>query len=194
MSQRKSSRDNVMATSHLAMADVYAQALLENARDEEQAGEINEELSAIVDLMDEIEGVEELLTRAILSTSDYRELIERIFRGRVSEPTEAMLAVLARRNRLPLLRAIAAEFPKMLGEKQGKIDVTVTTTTELDDEQREKLIDDLRKTFDAEPMLTTRVDRELLGGLVVQAGELIYDASVATALKHFSRNLMEKVS
>lgn len=194
MPRPKGDQEGVMATTQLTLAGVYAQALLDQTHDDDEARRIGSELKELVRLLDSVEGFEKLLTAALLSVRERCELVARIFHGRVAEAVEAFLAVLAKRSRLHLIRPAAAEFPKLLGQRQGKIRVTVTTATELDDKRREDLVEQLRRTFDTEPILTLRIDPTILGGAVVQTGDEVYDSSVAGELKRFSQRLTERIA
>jgi len=181
------------ATQH-SVAGLYAEALLAETADDDQAEAVAAELEGLVGLFEQIDGFEGLLTTALLSVPQRRALVRRVFHGRVGERVEALLAVLAKRNRLGLLRAVACEFRRVLEEQRGKVKVTVTTAVELTAEQRRGLADDLRRAFGAEPILTTGVDESLLGGATVQVGDRLYDASVATELKHLARDLAERIA
>jgi F-type H+-transporting ATPase subunit delta len=72
--------------------------------------------------------------------------------------------------------------------------VTVTTAVPLPDDQRERLRQELREKYKKEPVLTTKVDPALLGGLVVKVGDWLYDASVRTRLTNIRKQLIERGS
>ena len=187
-------REGVMAPTQLAAAAVYAEALLDQIKDDAHAQDIARELESLVGLLDANPGAEELLTAALLSVRERCELILRIFHGRVSELMEAFMAVLARRDRLKLFRPAARQFQKLLDRRQGKVEVTLTTAIELNADQRRGAVEALRKALGAEPVLTTRVDPDLLGGATVRTGDRVYDASVAAQLKRLSQNLSRRIT
>ena len=107
--------DTVMQPRLAALANTYAQALLDNVPDNERADELADELDEIVRLLDETEGFDALLTRAMLSHTQRDELVERVFSGRVSELAEAFVTILGRRNRLEVIRPAAMKFRQLLG-------------------------------------------------------------------------------
>ena len=184
----------VMAPTEQALADAYAEALMAQSESEGQLDDLSEEMGQLVGLLDRCDGAEQLLTAALLTLQERCELVRRVFHGRVSELLEAFLTVLARRNRLGLLRSAAGRFQKLLERRRGKVELTVTTPVALDARQQRQLVEELRRTFHAEPILTVRVDQELMGGATVQLGDFVYDASVAAQLRRFSERLNERIT
>ena len=193
MGDRATRRAGVMSADQQAMAAVYAQALLDHLCAGDAAKTALDELQSIVALLNEIEHVDALLAIP-LSVEARLGLVERIFRGRVSEAVYALLAVMAKRGRMMLLRAVVGEYGKLIETAQGKIEVTVTTAGELSDLQRDALVADLARTFAAEPILTMRTDPAIIGGAVVQVGDKAYDASLASDLVRFARELTHSVA
>ncbi len=193
MGARANRRAGVMSADQQAMAAVYAQALLDHLPAGDPADAAHAELAGIVALLDEIEQVDALLAIP-LSVKARLDLIERIFHGRVSEAVYALLAVMARRGRMTLLRALADEYDKLVEAGRGKIEVTVTTASDLTDAQRADLVADLARTFDAEPILTMRTDPDIIGGAVIQVGDKAYDATLASDLERFARDLTHSVA
>ena len=184
---------SVMSADVEALAGTYAQGLLDHLHDDTRAEAVADELDALAAVLAETKGAAELFSMPS-SARQRCELVDRIFSGRTSEPVCALLSVMARRGRLGLLRAAGGAFRKLLEARQGWIDVTVTTALELTDEQREGLCEELARTFSARVVLTTRIDPNILGGAVIQVGDLVYDASLASDLAKFDRQLTDRVA
>ena len=185
----------VMTQAQSALADVYAQALLDRTESNAEAEAVLGELESLVALLDEAEeSFEHLLTESLMDVRERCEMVTRIFRGRVGDLTEAFLATLARRNRMDLLRPAARRLRRLLGKRQGQIEVLVTTAEPLAEDQRQALTDSLRKTLHAEPILSERVDPDVLGGVIVRVGDRVYDASVAGQLRKVSQNLAKRLA
>lgn len=203
MGAERTRQPSVMSADARALAGTYAQALLDHlddiARAESPAarptaaGRAADELAGAAALLKEIRGAAELFTMP-QSVTARCDLVDRVFGGRVSEPVHALLGVMARRGRLGLLGAAARAFGALLDARQGKIDVTVTTALELTDDQRRRLGEDLQRTFDAECVLTARVDPGILGGVTVQVGDALYDASLASGLSRFGRQVADRLA
>ncbi|HUT61846.1 MAG TPA: ATP synthase F1 subunit delta [Phycisphaerae bacterium] len=181
-----------MDVAAIPLADVYARALLELLVDDGQAEGASDELAAMVGLLDAEPDIERLLTVAPISAADRTGLISRAFRGRCSTMLANLLGVLARRDRLGLLRAISARFRLLLDRRQGKVEVTVRTAVELDEAQRQEVSEALARMLGAPPVLRTRVDPELIGGIAVTVEGRVYDASIGSQLEHMRRALVAR--
>jgi F-type H+-transporting ATPase subunit delta len=92
------------------------------------------------------------------------------------------LGVLAENRRLSYLPEIAQLFAKLRADYERIVDVTVSSAVELSPELRERFTVALRKRFDREVRLHTRIDSQLVGGAVVQADDLVIDGSVRGGL------------
>jgi len=193
MAQTAKRPASVMDPTAVSLADVYAEALLGALPDDAQAERVAEELAQLVGLLDELDGAADLLAGALLSTDQRHRLIERVFTGRVCEPLEAVLDTLARRGRVGLLWAISHRYRRKLNARQGKVEVTVTTASALDDEQRQRVADAIAQAIEADPVLTTKVDPALLGGMCVRVGDRLFDASVATDLKRLRKAMADRI-
>ena len=100
------------------------------------------------------------------------------------------LNVLMHYRRLPLLPEIYAQFETLRRASEQRLKVHVTSAIELDSGQREKLAARLQQRFGAEVDMDTEVDAELLGGLVVRAGDRVIDASLRGRLEQLGRQLV----
>ena len=185
--------ESVMAPASVSAATVYVDALLGQLPSDIEAEEVAAELDALVELLDEIDGFESLLTAALISNDDRCELVRRIFHGRCSDVVEALLLVMADAGRLGLLRTLRRVFRSKLNARQGKMEVTVISAAALTDDQRQHVRKMLTESLGAECVLSCRVDADLLGGLVVQVGDHVYDASVRAELRGLQSKLRNEI-
>jgi F-type H+-transporting ATPase subunit delta len=92
------------------------------------------------------------------------------------------LAVLADNRRLALLPEIAGLFDAQLAEAEHIVKATITSAQALDEAEIGKIRDALRKRFGREVELATAVDAALIGGAVIDAGDVVIDGSLRTKL------------
>ncbi|RRN59098.1 F0F1 ATP synthase subunit delta [Pseudoxanthomonas sp. SGNA-20] len=88
------------------------------------------------------------------------------------------LAVLAEAGRLPLLAEIAGLFEQLRAEEQRVVRAKVTSATELSAEELEKIRAALRRRFGREVELQQAVDASLIGGAVIDTGDVVIDGSL----------------
>ncbi|MEX0914414.1 MAG: F0F1 ATP synthase subunit delta [Wenzhouxiangellaceae bacterium] len=103
---------------------------------------------------------------------------------------KSFLKVLMHYRRLSLLPEIAAQFETLRRASEHRLKVNVTSAVEMDAGQLEKLAARLREKFGTEIEMETGVDKELIGGLVVRAGDKVIDASVRGRLEQLGRQLV----
>lgn len=193
MSQPSRQVETVMDPTSVSAATIYADALLGQLPSDSEAEEVAGELDALIGLLDEIDGFEALMTAALISSADRLEMVRRIFHDRVSEIVEALLVVMADAGRLGLLRTLRRVFHSKLHVRQGKLEVTVISAVTLSDLQRQQVGQALAEALNAECVLTCRVDPDLLGGVVVQVGDHVYDASIRSELRSVQARLRRDI-
>ncbi len=193
MSQPTRQVETVMDPASVSAATVYVDALLGQLPSDSEAEEVARELDALVELLDKIDGFEALLTAALISSTERCDIVRRIFHDRVSEIVEALLVVMADAGRLGLLRTLRRVFHAKLHVRQGKLEVTVISAVTLSDLQRRHVQQALVESLNAECVMTCRVDPDLLGGVVVQVGDHVYDASIRAELRSVQARLRRDI-
>jgi F-type H+-transporting ATPase subunit delta len=177
------------------VAGVYAEALLGAAAKRQQAEEVYEEFQALVgDLFRREPQLEAFLASRAVGRDRKAEVLRQAFEGRCSEVFANFLYVLNDHDRLDALRAVAAAYRDLYEVRTGRLRVQVRSAVPLPDDQQDRLRQELREAFHKEPILETRVDPDLLGGLVVRVGDWLYDASVRTRLETIRNQLIERSS
>jgi F-type H+-transporting ATPase subunit delta len=90
--------------------------------------------------------------------------------------------VLAENQRLSVLPEIAATFEALKAEAEKTVNVVVDSAFELSATQQEKIIASMKKRMGREVKLTCNIKKELLGGVVIRAGDKVIDGSARTRL------------
>jgi F-type H+-transporting ATPase subunit delta len=177
------------------IARVYAEALLDEAMKRGEAAEILAELEA---LRRDVAGADPLLANFFLGGligRDQRDkTLRTAFEGRASELLLNFLYAVNDHDRLDLLGPIVTSYRKLLDERTGRIRVVVRSAFPLDDEQRRRIADGIRSRVGREPELDESVDPDLIGGLVLQVGDFLYDASLRTRLGVLLNQVIERSS
>lgn len=175
------------------IARVYVEALLGVATQNGQAEEIGDELDSLVrDVWKKHPQVAAFFTSPALTRRQREPVLLTALTGNASPLLRNFLGVLNHNNRLDLLPAIAAAYREALDERAGRVRVWVRSATPLDDAEREELTRTLAATLGKQPILNVRVEPELLGGLVVQVGDRVYDSSVKSRLDTLRTQLLAR--
>lgn len=99
------------------------------------------------------------------------------------------IRVLAENRRLPLLPQIAAQYEVFKANREKSVDVEITSASELDPAQQEKLAAALSAKLERKVNMQVVVDRSLLGGAVVRAGDTVIDGSIRGRLAKLAESL-----
>ena len=102
---------------------------------------------------------------------------------------ESLVALLAYNKRLMLLPDIKVLFEVLRAEQEKTLVVKVHSFSELSTEQQQHLISSLSQRLQRQVTLDVNVDQSLLGGAVIQAGDLIIDGSVRGKLSKLTTDL-----
>ena len=175
-----------------AVARVYAEAFLKASAADGVEGALEEFASFVDEVLGQNPEFRNLLTSGIVSTDDKLRLIDRVVAPRGTPLFANFLRVLARHGRLDLLPIILEETRRQWEVRTGRWRVRVTTALPLSDGSRERIVQGLRESMHFEPILESDVDPALLGGLVVQVGDTVYDTSLRTRLRQLSGRLQQR--
>jgi F-type H+-transporting ATPase subunit delta len=162
---------------------LYATALYDAAVAQANVDDVLTELDSLVsDVLDRFPEFEAVLSSLRIHEDEKRAIIDRTVALQASPLLTNFLKVLAERDRLGYLREVAAELRTIHDERQGRVQVEVTTATPMDATMIAQLTEDIRRESQREPVLATTVDPDLIGGIQLRFGDTVYDGSVASEL------------
>ncbi len=176
----------------VALARRYAEALVDAADKEGQSAGAVEELEELAtDVLGSFPAFAALLGSDRVPSAEKDRILADVFQGRASDLVLRFLRVLNRHGRLGLLATVTREARLLWDRRNRRIPVSVRSAVPLDDAQVNALSDRLRGLVAGTPVLTATVDPGLIGGLVVQVGDLLYDGSVKSRLAQLRHRLIE---
>lgn len=177
-----------------ALATTYARALLDLANEREAAEAVREEFDELAAAMQASPDLSNLLTNPAIDDAQRERVLEKAFRGRMSDLLLNTLLVMARKGRAALTAAVHVSFAGLLAEQRGQATARVTTAYALDDERRQRVIDAIRVRTGKQISLEETVDPDILGGIIVQVGDELVDGSLARQLQRIRARLHERAS
>jgi F-type H+-transporting ATPase subunit delta len=165
----------------VTIARPYAKAVFTLARDAKQLPRWSQILGIGASVVSD-ERVSPLLDNPHVALKDLVDLICDVGGASFDAQARNFLGVMAENHRLSFLPEIARLYAKLRADYERVLDVTVSSAVALSTQQRERFTAALRKRFDRDVRLHTRIDSSLLGGAVVQADDLVIDGSVRGGL------------
>lgn len=132
-----------------------------------------------------------LLASSRVPAAEKDRILTELLEGRTSDLALRYARVLNRHGRLGLLGPIAVEARRLWDERHRRVPIRVRTASPLDEGQTEELTKRLAAMTASTPVLEVSIDPSLIGGLVVQIGDRVYDASVKNRLEQVRKRLIE---
>ncbi|MEX2173444.1 MAG: ATP synthase F1 subunit delta [Pirellulaceae bacterium] len=177
------------------LGTVYAKALLGASEQAGQTELVLEELGALIsDVLNKLPDFDEALQTPRIPPEEKVQLLERVFAARLTPLTLNFLKVVAQHERLDCLRAIERAARLRYNEMRNRVEVLVQSAAPLNNQLRGTIAAKLGKMLGREVVLTTEVNPDLLGGLLVRVGDTVYDGSLAGKLKQMQAVTLEQTT
>jgi F-type H+-transporting ATPase subunit delta len=170
------------------IADVYARALFEVARENDVLDRVHDELGEFADALDDDRNLQVFLFSPYFSSEEKKDGVRRIVSD-ADERTLNFLELLAERHRVPALFRIRRIFDSMWAEENKLLPVTVTSAVELDEELVKSIGERIEEQTGRKVELASKVDPDVLGGLQVRVGNMVLDATVRNRLEQLRKQV-----
>ena len=170
------------------LAQVYANALFEVASEQEVTDEIREQLGEFADELDHNRDLQIFLFSPYFSSQEKKDGIRKIVVD-ADERFLNFLELLAERHRMPAIFRIRRAYDALWREENKLLPVTVTSAIELDEGLVEGLGKKIEEQTGKKVELTSDVDPDVLGGLVLQVGNMVLDASIRNRLEQLRKQV-----
>jgi len=135
------------------------------------------------------EDIKALLGNPIVSAKQLGELLLEIGRSRFNDEGRKFLLMLAENNRIAVLPQISVLFEQLKSQHEGILEANIVSAFEMNNRQLSKLVSDLEKKFERKIVAKVQVDPELIGGVKVEIGDEIFDASIRGKLEAMANAL-----
>jgi F-type H+-transporting ATPase subunit delta len=165
------------------LAGRYATAVFELAEEEKALDAVADDFAALRHAIHASPDLARLVRSPVFSREDQARALESLLlKMGVSPLTRKFVALLASKRRLFALEGIIAAYNRKLARQRGEVEAEVTSARPLSANETDQLRHVLKSRLGREPRLNSRVDPELLGGLVVKLGSRMIDSSIRTKL------------
>ena len=173
-----------------SLAGRYASALFDLAREQRQINSVSRSLEALNQALVNSREFAELVASPIVSRDDAGNAFAALAPQLALDPITAnFLGVLARNGRKKELPAIVRAFRRLASEHRGEVTAEVVSSRPLNDDQINRLKQQLRSRAGRDVNLDAQVDPSILGGIVVKLGSQRIDASIRTKLNRLAQTM-----
>jgi F-type H+-transporting ATPase subunit delta len=172
------------------IARVYATSLLEIGQDKNVLAQLEEELGFVSSLLKEDNEFSNYLTSPGFTKESKKEFIGKVFSDKLSDYIINFLYVLIEHGRQSVIPEINTAFNGLLDEANNRMRVDVVSTVKLESATLDKIIGELKKKYNKDIIVSEKIDEKILGGIIIEIGDLVIDGSLASNLKKIKYNLL----
>ena len=170
------------------IARPYAQAVFELARDSSRFDEWSDSLKSLCEIVEHPD-IGAMINDPRITREQILDVMLEIGGDGFDEQTGNLIRILGHYRRLAAIPMIAKQYESLRAQEEGIIEAELETAFEIEDEQRSSLVAALQNRLGRKVRLTSNVNPDLLGGVVVRAGDWVIDGSVRARLEKLSSSL-----
>ncbi|HZU61868.1 MAG TPA: ATP synthase F1 subunit delta [Solirubrobacteraceae bacterium] len=172
------------------VADVYARALFQAAKDHDVLDDVHDELGQFADALNQNRDLMVFFFSPYFSSEEKKQALHKAVQEADSRFTN-FLEALIERHRMPVIFRIRANFDQMWEKEHELLPVVLTSAVELDDETVRSIGDRVGEQTGRTVELSSHVDPDILGGIVLRVGNFILDASIRNRLEQLRKQVAQ---
>ena len=170
------------------LAEVYARALFEAADEGDQLDKVRDQLGEFADALNESRDLQVFFFSPYFSTDEKVEGLQKVVTG-ADDIVANFLALLVEKHRMPAVFRIRKSFERLWQEENKVLPVQITSAIELDKSTVKNIGDQIGEKTGRKVELSSAVDPDILGGLVLQVGNNVLDASIRNRLENLRKQV-----
>ncbi len=165
------------------MAGRYAAALFELAKEQGQLAQVETDLKTFQAMLDESQDLRRLVRSPVITADEQAKALSALLgKAGISALSTNFFRLIARNRRLFAVADMLKDFSTLLAAERGEVSADIASAHPLTPDQMTALKDALRAQIGKDVQVNTRVDPNLLGGLIVKLGSRMIDGSLRTKL------------
>jgi F-type H+-transporting ATPase subunit delta len=167
---------------------IYARALFEAAQDEGKLELVQEQLAQLREAVASVDELRLVLEDPEVDSRVKEDVLARVAAG-ADEVVVNFVKLLAEKGRAAELEEVGEELDALVAQEQRILHVELTTAQALSDEDFGRILGRIEEASGRKVQATRKVDPNLIGGIVLQAGSMRLDASVRGRLERLRHDL-----
>jgi F-type H+-transporting ATPase subunit delta len=171
------------------IAVVYARSLFEAALDAGKLDVVREQLGEFADALDADRQLQVFFFSPYFSTSEKKEGLHRAVTG-AEEIFSNFLELLLENHRMPAIFRIRGGYDRLWEAHNRLLPVEVTSAVELDERTVRGIGDRIAEQTGRNVELSSNVEPDILGGIVVRVGNQVLDASIRNRLDSLRKQVV----
>jgi F-type H+-transporting ATPase subunit delta len=170
-------------SSETIVAKRYAKALFELAKDKNIVAQVETDLQAIVQSIEDHADLQKLLSHPNIDSVKKTELLTTLFQGKVADAVLNTVCLLVQRRRESILSELLTDYVKIANEALGQAKAIVSTPIALTSQESQQIAASFSQLTGKKIQVEQVIDPSLLGGIQVRIGDRLYDGSLSGKLQ-----------
>jgi F-type H+-transporting ATPase subunit delta len=172
------------------IATRYAKSLLSIAKENSVLELVKDDIESILVAINQNRDLSNLLNSPIIKTEIKLTILKKILTGKCNATTEQFVLFVVKNSRESHLVAILNSFLVLYNTEKGLENATITSAMALSQSNTEAIIKQLETATKKKIILEKKIDRNLVGGFIIQIGDKLYDASLLNKFKNIRKELI----
>jgi len=166
----------------------YALAFYEITKKDNIVEEVYSELNILMEAYEKDNDFKNFLNHPLIDMKIKKDFLSKLFSDKFREESLNIIYYLLDKKRLNLLKAIVTEFLKIYYEKNRIVEAEAIFAVAPSQIQINTLLEKLKSKEHKEIRLKTKIDKSILGGVIIKIEDKIIDASIKREIDSFRNN------
>lgn len=175
------------------IANRYAEALFQIGEEENKTDNLYNELKEVSSLMATNKDLNNVMKSPLVSKAEKIQLIDTLFAGKIDNDLKNFFKILIEKGRIASVKAIETTYKEMLNEKNNILEGYVVSAVPMDSAKIKELESELSKKYNKNVTLENKVDKNVLGGVLVRLGNTEIDGTIKTRLDGLKNQLSQVI-
>jgi F-type H+-transporting ATPase subunit delta len=176
--------------SEYRIASRYAKSLIDLAKEQQAVEIIKSDMQLLQQTAKSSPELRNMLKSPVVNMGDKKAVLSKVFGGKFHQTTMAFIEIVVRKNRSNYLLGMASAFLEQYNVLNGITTATVKTAHPIDQTTEAEITAFIQKQSGKKVSIQLSVEPDLIGGVVIQMGDNLYDASIAGKLNKVKQQLL----
>lgn len=168
----------------------YAKSLFLLAKERNIVDEVKKDIDLILQWLDEYADLKVLIEHPVIKPSEKLRVLTNLFKDKINVNTLLFLKLIVKNKRENHLKSMCIDFVDLYKKQKGIKTAVLTTAIELSRTQESSITKSIEKAFNSEIELNTKVDKSILGGMIIQVDDKQLDLSVARQIQQLRNQFL----
>jgi F-type H+-transporting ATPase subunit delta len=170
------------------IANRYAKALFDLALEKELLDHVKTDMELVVSVCQQNKDFTMMLKSPIIFTDKKEAILKEIFENQIQQMSYFFLLIITNKKREAVIESIAQQFIVIYKEYKNITEAQLSTAVEIDQQLKAQLVALLKEQTKGEIELDTKVEKDLIGGFVLNYDNKQYDSSIQKQIKKLKQD------